>query len=28
LRAVDGEGHVSACWEAEKLDRQRTVVGT
>jgi oligopeptide/dipeptide ABC transporter ATP-binding protein len=28
LRAVNGGGHVSACWEAEKLGRQPTVVGT
>jgi oligopeptide/dipeptide ABC transporter ATP-binding protein len=26
LRAVNGEGHVSACWEAERLGRQRTAV--
>ncbi len=28
LRVVNGGGHVSACWEAEKLGRQRTAVGT
>jgi len=28
LRVVNGGGHVSACWEAEKLGPQRTAVGT
>ena len=28
LRVVNGGGHVSACWEAEKLGRQRSAVGT
>ena len=28
LRAVNGGGHVSACWEAEKLGRQPTAVRT
>jgi oligopeptide/dipeptide ABC transporter ATP-binding protein len=27
LREVNGKGHVSACWEAEKLGRQQTAVG-
>src|SRR5437660_857609 len=27
LRVVNGGGHVSACWEAEKLGRQRSAVG-
>ena len=28
LRVVNGGGHVSACWEAEKLGRRPTAVGT
>jgi len=28
LQAVDAGGHVSACWEADKLGRARTAVGT
>jgi oligopeptide/dipeptide ABC transporter ATP-binding protein len=28
LRAVNGAGHVSACWEAERLGRQATAVGS
>jgi len=28
LRAVNGTGHVSACWEAERLGRQATAVGS
>jgi len=28
LQAMDAGGHVSACWEADKLGRARTAVGT
>jgi oligopeptide/dipeptide ABC transporter ATP-binding protein len=28
LRAVNGAGHVSACWEAERLGREATAVGS